>query len=203
CRRLRGSLSSTVIASLPSMPFDWCRELSSIIGVTPGDSDTAQLLPLALARPQDALLAARTVLAGQPDAYDASLAHHAIGIVLRDRGDLPGAIAELKKGIALARTSGLPEREVDMQATLGAALAWAGRSQRGLTLLNQAVEASQGGLAGRVLLRRASVLKDLGRFQEAYQDLNRALSYLRRDGDTIWEARTLTHRAELFLALGF
>src|SRR5690349_8033823 len=139
CRRLRGSLSSTVIASLPNLPFEWCRELSSIIGVTPGDSDTAQLLLLAVSRPQDALLAARTVLAGQPDAYDASLAHHAIGIVLRDRGDLPAAIAELKKGIGLARASGRPEREVDMQATLGAALAWAGRSQRGLALLNQAV----------------------------------------------------------------
>jgi tetratricopeptide (TPR) repeat protein len=143
------------------------------------------------------------VLARQPDAYDASLARHAIGIVLRDRGDLPGAIAELNKGIALARASGRPEREVDMQATLGAALAWTGRSQRGLALLNQAAEASRGGLAGRVLLRRASVLKDLGRLQEAHQDLNRGLSYLRRDGDTIWEARTLTHRAELFLALGF
>jgi tetratricopeptide (TPR) repeat protein len=170
--------------------------------VTPGDSDTAQLLPLALSRPQDAILAARAVLAGQPDAYDASLAHHAIGIVLRDRGDLPGAIAELKKGIGLARASGRPEREVDMQATLGAALAWAGRSQQGLALLNQAVEASRGGPAGRVLLRRASVLKDLGRFQEAYQDLNRGLSYLRRENDTIWEARSLTHRGEVLLGLG-
>ena len=50
--------------------------------------DPAGLLPLAVSRPQDALIAARTVLAGQPSAYDASLAHHAIGIVLRDRGDL-------------------------------------------------------------------------------------------------------------------
>ena len=107
-------------------PFAWCRELSSIIGVKPGDPDTgsvpsdpAQLLPLAVSRPQDALLAARSVLAGQPSAYDASLAHHAIGIVLRDRGDLPEAIAELRKGLRLARASGKPEREVDVQATLG------------------------------------------------------------------------------------
>src|SRR5689334_24324455 len=144
CRRPRGSLSSTVIASLPSMPFDWCRELSSIIGVTPGDSDTAQLLPLALARPQDALLAARTVLAGQPGAYDASLAHHAIGIVLRDRGDLPGAITELRMGVRLARASGRLEREVDVQASLGIALAWTGRSQQGLAVLDRAVESARG-----------------------------------------------------------
>ena len=48
--------------------------------------DPAQLLPLALSRPRDALLTARSVLASMPSAYDASLAHHAIGIVLRDRG---------------------------------------------------------------------------------------------------------------------
>ena len=98
-----------------------------------------ELLPLAVSRPQDALLAARSVLAGQPSAYDASLAHHAIGIVLRDRGDLPAAIAELRKGVRLARASGRPEREVDVQATLGIALAWTGRSQAGLAVLDRAV----------------------------------------------------------------
>ncbi|HEY8114442.1 MAG TPA: CHAT domain-containing protein [Actinomycetes bacterium] len=165
-------------------------------------SDPAQLLPLAMSRPRDALLAARSVLASGPSAYDASLAHHAIGIVLRDHGDLPGAIAELRRGAQLARTSGRPEREVDVQATLGVTLAWRGRSRQGLAVLDRAVEASRGGLAGRVLMRRASVLKDLGRFHEAHEDLSRALSYFRRAGDTIWEARSLTHRAEVFLGLG-
>jgi len=175
----------------------------------PGDPDTegvrsdpARLLALTLSRPQDALLAARSVLARQPSAYDASLAHHAIGIVLRDRGDLPRAITELRKGLRLARASGRPEREVDVQATLGLALAWTGRSQQGLAMLNRAVAASRGDLTGRVLMRRASVLKDLGRFHEAHQDLSRALPYFRRTGDTVWEARSLTHRAEVFLGLG-
>ena len=142
------------------------------------------------------------MLARHPSAYDASLAHHAIGIVLRDRGKLPEAIAELKKGMRLARASGRPEREVDVQATLGLALAWTGRSQQGLALLNQAVAASRGDLTGRVLMRRASVLRELGRFHEAHQDLNRALPYFRRIGDMVWEARSLTHRAEVFLGLG-
>ena len=175
----------------------------------PGDPDTegvrsdpVQLLALTLSRPQDALIAARSVLAGYPSAYDASLAHHAIGIVLRDRGKLPEAIAELKKGVRLARASGRPEREVDVQATLGLALAWTGRSQQGLAILNQAVAASHGELTGRVLMRRASVLRELGRFREAHQDLNRALPYFRRAGDTVWEARSLTHRAEVFIGLG-
>jgi tetratricopeptide (TPR) repeat protein len=165
-------------------------------------SDPAELLPLAVSRPQDALLAARSLLVGQPSAYDASFAHHAIGIVLRDRGDLLGAILELRTGMRLARASGRPEREVDVQATLGAALAWTGRSQHGLAMLNRAVEASHGDMTGRVLMRRASVLKDLGRFHEAYRDLSRALPYFRRAGDTVWEARSLIHRAEISLALG-
>src|SRR5689334_19762059 len=125
-------------------------------GISP--CQPAQLLPLAVSRPQDALLAARSVLNGEPSVYDASLAHHAIGIVLRDRGDLPGAILELRRGVRLARASGCPEREVDVQATLGVALAWAGRSKQGLTLLDRAVEASRGSLTGRVLVRRAHIL---------------------------------------------
>ena len=76
-----------------------------------------------MSRPNDALLAARSLLAGQPSSYDASLAHHAIGIVLRDRGDLRAAITELRRAIRLARASGRPEREADVQATLGIALA--------------------------------------------------------------------------------
>ena len=164
--------------------------------------DPAQLLPLAVARPQDALVAARSLLAGRPSSYDASLAHQAIGIVLRDRGNLPAAIAELRTGLRSARVSGQPQREVDVQATLGATLAWTGRSRQGLAILDQAVESSRGALTGRVLMRRASIFQHLGRFSEAHQDLSRALPYLRRAGDTVWEARSLTWRAEVFLALG-
>jgi tetratricopeptide (TPR) repeat protein len=161
-----------------------------------------QLLPLAVSRPRDALMAARAVLADRPSCYDASLAHQATGIVLRDRGDLPAAVAELRTGLRLARLSGQPEREVDVQATLGTALAVAGRSRQGLALLDQAVAAARGELAGRVLMRRAAILQHLGRFRDAHEDLSRALPYLRRAGDTVWEARSLTWRAETYLALG-
>jgi tetratricopeptide (TPR) repeat protein len=164
--------------------------------------DPADLLPLALSRPDDALVAARSLLAGRPTAYDASFAHQTIGIVLRDHGDLPRAIKELRKSLELASASGRPEREVDVQATLGIALAWAGRSKQGLALLDRAVEESHGAMAARVLMRRALVLRDLGRFQEAYRDLSRALPYLRRAKDSLWEARTLTWRAWVFLNLG-
>src|ERR1700760_79310 len=107
-----------------------------------------------MARPQDALLAARTVLAGQPTPYEASFARHALGIVLRDRGDLSAALKELRKGLRLAHESGRAEREVDVQATLATALAWSGRSREGLAMLDQAVAAAQGAAGGRGLMRR-------------------------------------------------
>ena len=102
----------------------------------------------------------------------------------------------------LARSSGRPEREADVLATLGGTLAWNGRSQQGLAILDQAVRASHGGLAGRVLMRRAHILWNMGRLHDAYQDLGRALPYLRRAGDTVWEARSLTLRAFIFLGFG-
>jgi tetratricopeptide (TPR) repeat protein len=177
--------------------------------VKPGDPDAgsqasgpAGLLPLALSRPHDALLAARSLLAREPTTYDASVAHQAIGIVLRERGDLPEAIAELRKGVRLARASARPEREADVQATLGLTLAVAGRSRQGLALLDRALATAHGDLTGRVLMRRARTLSDLGRFHEARQDLSRALPYFRRAADTVWEARSLTARALVFLGLG-
>jgi tetratricopeptide (TPR) repeat protein len=177
--------------------------------VKPGDpdpgsqaSDPAGLLPLALSRPHDALLAARSLLAGEPSTYDASVAHQAIGIVLRERGDLPEAIAELRTGVRLARASARPEREADVQASLGLTLAVAGRSRQGLAVLDRALATARGELTGRVLMRRARTLWDLGRFHEARQDLSRALPYFRRAADTVWEARSLTARAFVFLGLG-
>ena len=155
-----------------------------------------------MSRPNDALLAARSLLAGRPSSYDASLAHHAIGIVLRDRGDLRAAITELRRAIRLARASGRPEREADVQATLGIALAWTGRSRQGLAVLDQAVKASRGGSAGRTLMRRATVLYELGRFREAHDDLGRSLPFLRRAGDRVWEARSLMLRAHVYFAFG-
>ena len=85
-------------------------------------------------------------------------------------------------------------------ATLGTALAWAGQVDESIATLNGAVAAARGELAGRVLMRRASVLRSLGQYSEALDDLNRALPIFRRVGDRVWEARSLTHRAEIYLS---
>jgi tetratricopeptide (TPR) repeat protein len=161
-----------------------------------------QLLALALSRPQDALIAARAILDAQPSHYEASVARQAAAIVLRDRGDVSAAIAELRIALTLASASGDLAREADVRATLGVALAWIGRSKQGLAALDLAATQARGASLGRVLMRRASTLKRLGRNQEALDDLSRALPILRRAGDKVWEARSLTHRAEVYLAYG-
>ncbi|MER7251564.1 CHAT domain-containing tetratricopeptide repeat protein [Kribbella sp. NPDC000426] len=168
-----------------------------------GSAEAAEnLLPLALSRPHDAIASARSLLATDPLAIEASFAHQAWGISLRQLGDIPAAVRELRTALRLAEQSGRSEREADVLATLGATLGRAGRSREGLARLDRAVELSRGALTGRVLLRRADVLLVLGRHREALDDLRLAIERLRRSGDQVWEARSRNYRGFIQLALG-
>ncbi|TCC31039.1 CHAT domain-containing protein [Kribbella speibonae] len=160
------------------------------------------LLPLALSRPHDAIASARSLLAGAPPAVEASIAHQAWGIGLRQLGDVTTAVRQLRTALRLAERSGRSEREADVLATLGATLGRAGRSREGLARLDRAVDLSRGALTGRVLLRRADVLLVLGRHREALDDLRSAITRLRRSGDQVWEARSRNYRGFIQLALG-
>src|SRR5215468_878850 len=166
-----------------------------------GDRD-ADLLPLALSRPNEALKRARGVLAGDPPPLDASVARQAIGIVLREFGDIDRAIQELRTARRLARRAGSAEREADVLATLGVALVFAGRTASGRNALDAAVRQSTGHLRGRTLLRRGGSLLSLGYHDEALEDLNSAVIAMRAANDQIWEARALTERAVSYLSLG-
>src|SRR6266516_4870689 len=108
-----------------------------------------ELLPLALSRPKEALARARAVLAANPDPYDASVARHAVGIVLRDFGDVNVAIGELRTAVRLARAAGSRDREADVLASLGGALVFAGHTRTGLAAYAAAVRLASGVLAGR------------------------------------------------------
>src|SRR5690242_16083169 len=116
------------------------------------------LLPLALSRPHEAADLARTLLAEHPSALHASMARQAIGIVLREFGDIDAAIAELRSALRLARLSGSSEREADVLGTLGVALVFAGRTAPGRRALDTGVQRSSGRELGRSLLRRGAVL---------------------------------------------
>lgn len=160
------------------------------------------LLPLALSRPHEAESRARAVLASRPGALEASVARQAIGIVLREFGDIDAAIRELREARRLARRAGSAEREADVLGTLGVALVFAGRTASGRRALDDGVERSNGLQLGRSLFRRGAVLLVLGLHHEAMRDLNAALGLLRHAGDPLWEARGLRYRGFSHLALG-
>ena len=164
--------------------------------------DVEELLPLALSRPAEALAGARAVLARQPSPDEASVANQAIGIVLREFGDVQAGVRELRAALRLARQSGSAGREADVLATLGVGLVYAGRTRDGLATLGQAVQLSDGALAARVQVRRGIVLWALGRYGAASDDVRSALTVLRRAGDLLWTARALNARALLCLAVG-
>jgi tetratricopeptide (TPR) repeat protein len=172
------------------------------LGAGSGQRDVEDLLPLALSRPREALARAREVLTGRPGPYEASLAHQAAGIVLRDTGDVDASVRELRAALRLARRTGSAEREADVQATLGLALVHAGRTADGLAALDHAVQLSSGVLTGRVLHRRGMALWTLGRYAAALDDARRAVSVLQPAGDQAWTARALTARGAVYLAVG-
>jgi tetratricopeptide (TPR) repeat protein len=169
-------------------------------GTDPLDSDG--LLPLAHSRPREALALARRILAGRPPPARASVAHQAAGVVLRDLGEIGAGIAELRAALRLARRTGSVEREADVLAALGVALVQAGRTTAGLAALDRAAQLASGTLAGRVLHRRGAVLRDLGRYAAALDDLRDAISILQRGGDRLWAARALNARGVAYLGIG-
>jgi tetratricopeptide (TPR) repeat protein len=167
-----------------------------------GQGDLDGLLMLALSRPHEALARAREILAARPCPYEASVAHQAVGIVLRDVGDVNAGVRELRAALRLARRIESPDREADVLAALGAALVYMGRTTDGLAAFNRAVHLARGVLAGRVLHRRGVALWTLGRFAAALDDLRRAVYMLQRAGDSVWSARAMNGRGVVYLAVG-
>lgn len=167
-----------------------------------GQADVEDLLLLALSRPRQALARARRILAARPGPYEASVAHQAAGIVLRDIGDVHTGVRELRAALRLARRPGV-EREADVLASLGIALVDAGRTGGGLAALDRAIELSTGVLTGRVLYRRGFVLWRLGRYPAALDDFRRAITALQRAGDRVWTARALNGRGLVYLNAGW
>jgi len=171
-------------------------------GVAAGPREVDDLVALATSRPWAALTRARAVLAGRPGLYDASVAHQAAGIVLRDFGDVEAGLRELRQALRQARRIGSAEREADVLAGLGVALFFTGRTAAGLAAFEAALRRSSGVLAARVLYRRGIVFVRLGRFPAALEDARHAVVVLRRAGDPLWTARALNLRATAYQRLG-
>ena len=167
-----------------------------------GPHKVDDLVALATSRPWVALTRARAVLAGRPGPDEASVAHQAAGIVLRDYGDVRAGVRELRQALRQARRTGSAEREAEVLASLGIALVFAGRTPAGLAAFEAAVRGSSGVSAARVRHGRAIVFFALGRFPAALEDVRYAVAGLQRAGDLLWTARALNTRASIYLRLG-
>jgi tetratricopeptide (TPR) repeat protein len=177
---------------------------------------TDELIPMTGVSPHAALAAARSLLAARPSPRDASIAHQAAAIVLRDFGDVTAAIREFRLAARLARAAADPEREADVLTSLGTALVMAGRTRAGLAALDeastqaastqsastQAASTGAGAALGRVLVRRGASLHIAGRYDQARADLRQAIMLTRRTGEVVWEARARTAAALADLATG-
>ncbi|MDR2985923.1 MAG: hypothetical protein LBV34_13895, partial [Nocardiopsaceae bacterium] len=167
-----------------------------------GTSGVDELLPLALSRPAEALRRARAVLDERPGPYEASVAHQAAGIALREFGDVRAGLREVQHALRDARRTGSPERVAEVQATLGIALVYAGQTSAGLSTLDEALLDSTGLLAARVRLRRGMMLWTVGRHTRALDDMHEAIAGFRRFDDALWLPRALNARGLVYRSLG-
>jgi tetratricopeptide (TPR) repeat protein len=167
-------------------------------------TEASHLLVLTHSRPVEALVQARALLSRRPPitAVEASMAHQAAGIALRDLGHTEDGLAELRRALRSARASGQQQRQADVQASLGITMALAGSIARGLAHVEAAARVARGVLAARVLMRRADVLIQVGRRDEALSDLNQVVAILHRHKDFLWEARARSHRGLVLLEMG-
>src|SRR6266699_2490163 len=181
---------------------------SSLTTTESRERAAGELIALTGVSPRAALAAARAVLAGRPGPREASLAHQAAAIVLRDFGDVRAAIREFRLAARLARAAAEPDREADVLTSLGTALVMAGRTEAGLAALDDALarvgrpDGGDGAGLGRILVRRGGSLHITGRYAEARADLRKAITLTHRAGDTLWEARARTAAALADLAVG-
>jgi tetratricopeptide (TPR) repeat protein len=161
----------------------------------------ADLPVMALSRPLDTKEFATRLLDTSRNARERSYAEQALGIAMRELGDVPGAVRQLRQALADAATVS-ESRQADVEASLGGTLAYAGRSREALSLLNAAAGRVRGVAQARILVRRGLLLHILGHTTSAVEDLRKAAQVLRRNGDAVWEVRAVVNLAQALIDLG-
>lgn len=123
-----------------------------------------------------------------------SLAQRAAGVAAMQLCDHDGAITRLRAAVQSGRRAADPVSTGEAQMSLASALVLRGRTRDGLAAIETALENLSGVAAARALSQRAALHLELGRFDQAFEDLRVALPTLRRSGDTDMEARALCNR---------
>lgn len=161
-----------------------------------------ELLDLALDQPGVARQRAEALLAADPTPRARAYAGQALGIVLRDEGRAEQSLTVLRDALRWAKRDGDPDRVRDVRATLGVALALAGRSLSGLRELEAARDGATGVLAAKIAMRHAGVLAVRGGQSATVPLLRSALTALQGAGEAAWEARTRVWLGYVLMELG-
>lgn len=147
--------------------------------------------------------AAEDVLRHSRDPMTQSFARQVVGITHRERGDLPRAVRDLRTAMRLADRADSRVRRADAQATLGATLAFAGRTTEGLAHLDEAIGVLRGADRAAALTRRGWIYVALqGRYADGAADLSVAVRRFAAEGDKVWHARALNFLGYARLGMG-
>jgi tetratricopeptide (TPR) repeat protein len=140
---------------------------------------------------------ARTALQAAPDPSAAPVVERALGLVGIELGRMPDAVRHLRRAVRLADAAGLRAEAAEARLDLSVALMLHGRPESGLAEAERARAVLKGPVAARSLMRRALILQRRGLYREALDGYRQALAYLRRAGDTEYEAKLLCNRGVL------
>lgn len=127
----------------------------------------------------------------------ASVARRARGVAALQQRHIDVAIIQLRAAIAAAAQVDASVLLAEAQMSLASALVLRGSGAEGAAAIDDALKQLTGLAAARALVQRSAIAQDLGRSDEALQDLRAALPTLRRYSDAEWEARALSNRSLL------
>ncbi|XVV00351.1 CHAT domain-containing protein [Actinosynnema sp. CA-248983] len=176
----------------------------------PGDtgisalSTANQAADLAFGNPARArALAEAARAAADGDVEPVAVAEQALGLAALSVGRLTDSERHLRTAIGLADGARLASVAAKARGVLGYVLTLTGRTAEGLREMDRAAPALRGPAAARLLMQRAVVLTEVGRFGDAAAGFVGALETLRRaGGDDFIEATIRNNRAILLSRLG-
>jgi CHAT domain-containing protein/tetratricopeptide (TPR) repeat protein len=162
-------------------------------------SEALQLATVEPVRARELGAGAVAAAAAAGDWVAASVAERAIGVSAMQLSELDTAIAHLRAAVTHARRAGSRHRAAEARMSLASALVLRGQPARAFRQIDTALHDLGGVAAARARSQRAAILQEVGRADEALEDLRRALPVLRRAGDAQWATRALSNRSLLLV----
>ncbi len=128
-----------------------------------------------------------------------SVAERALGLAALHLNELDLAVSRLRAAVAAGGRAGPPRYAAEARGTLASALVRRGRPAAAFREIDAALRDLDGVAAARALTQRSAILQELGRVDEALEDLRQALPTLRRARDVHSVIRVLSNRSLLLV----